>query len=120
MRPPPPPPPPPPPQTAIGHWSEMLFPLFSILRQERNFSRPPTQFLLLHLKRCHVMEWVRANLATALGVGPDQHLPPIIWQQEVGQITDQLCEWWRVWFGVAAAAAASLGAPCAGETTRAS
>ena len=47
------------PQTAIGHWSEMLFPLFSILRQERSFARPPTQFLLLHLKRAHMMEWVR-------------------------------------------------------------
>ncbi|EFN54929.1 expressed protein [Chlorella variabilis] len=76
--------------TAIGHWSEMLFPLFSILRQERSFSRPPTQFLQLHLKRCHVMEWVRATLATALGVGPDQNLPPIMWQQEVGQIVDQM------------------------------
>lgn len=47
-------------QTAIGHWSEMLFPLFSILRQERSFARPPTQFLQLHLKRCHMMEWVSA------------------------------------------------------------
>lgn len=71
----------------------MLFPLFSILRQERSFSRPPTQFLQLHLKRCHVMEWVRATLATALGVGPDQNLPPIMWQQEVGQIVDQMGEW---------------------------
>ena len=79
-------------QTAIGHWSEMLFPLFSILRQEPSFARPPTQFLLLHLKRSHLMEWVRATLATALGVGPNQHLPPIMWQQEVPQIMDQLCE----------------------------
>ena len=41
----------------------MLFPLFSILRQERSFARPPTQFLQLHLKRCHMMEWVRPRRA---------------------------------------------------------
>ncbi|KAL4853094.1 hypothetical protein ACK3TF_005878 [Chlorella vulgaris] len=76
--------------TAIGHWSEMLFPLFSILRKEKSFARPPTQFLQLHLKRCHVMEWVRATLATALGVGPSQDLPPVMWQQEVAHITDQM------------------------------
>ncbi|PRW56929.1 glycosyltransferase family 61 [Chlorella sorokiniana] len=76
--------------TAIGHWSEMLFPLFSILRQERSFARPPTQFLQLHLKRCHMMEWVRANLATALGVGPKQDLPPIMFQTEVADVGDQM------------------------------
>ncbi|KAL4450135.1 hypothetical protein ABPG77_010804 [Micractinium sp. CCAP 211/92] len=76
--------------TAIGHWSEMLFPLFSILRQERKFARPPTQFMQLHLKRAHMMEWVRANLATALGVGPNRDLPPIMWQQEVDQIVKQM------------------------------
>ena len=70
----------------------MLFPLFSILRREPHFARPPTQFLLLHLKRSHVMEWVRATLATALGVGPRQALPPIMWQQEVPAIMDQLSE----------------------------
>lgn len=58
-------------QTAIGHWSEMLFPLFSILRQERSFSRPPTQFLQLHLKRCHMMEWVSAR-QLAFGWLPSQ------------------------------------------------
>lgn len=146
-------------QTAIGHWSEMLFPLFSILRQERKFARPPTQFLQLHLKRAHMMEWVRpgaaaprrrrplapmpaialrralllqpagwlqaqwpaagcwaheswavacipkftmascaplpqvrANLATALGVGPNRDLPPIMWQEEVDQIVKQMGE----------------------------
>ncbi len=52
----------------------MLFPLFSILRQERSFARPPTQFLQLHLKRCHMMEWVSAagagltQLSTARGL----------------------------------------------------
>ncbi|PSC72084.1 EGF domain-specific O-linked N-acetylglucosamine transferase [Micractinium conductrix] len=76
--------------TAIGHWSEMLFPLFSILRQERGFARPPTQFVQLHLKRAHMMEWVRATLATALGVGPQRDLPPIMWQHETGHIGEQM------------------------------
>lgn len=76
--------------TAIGHWSEMLFPLFSILRLEPTFARPPSQFVLLHLKRCHVLEWVRAVLATALGVGPSQDLPPIMWQQEVPSVWKQI------------------------------
>ena len=38
-------------QTAIGHWAEMMFPLFSILRREPHFQWPPAQFVLLHLKR---------------------------------------------------------------------
>lgn len=38
-------------QTAIGHWGEMMFPLFSILRRESAFQWPPAQFVLLHLKR---------------------------------------------------------------------
>jgi len=79
----------------------MLFPLFSILRQERRFARPPTQFVMLHLKRSHMMEWVRATLATALGVGPKRDLPPIMWQQEQDHITKQLGECGGVgWGGV--------------------
>lgn len=46
-------------QTAIGHWCEMMFPLYSILRTEPGFARPAAQFVLLHLKRSHLMEWVR-------------------------------------------------------------
>lgn len=45
-------------QTAIGHWCEMMFPLYSILRTEPGFARPAAQFVLLHLKRSHLMEWV--------------------------------------------------------------
>ena len=70
----------------------MLFPLFSMLRLERAFARPPTQFVLLHLKRAHLMEWARAVLATALGVGPAQALPPIMWQQEVDSVWKQIRE----------------------------
>ena len=35
-----------------------MFPLFSILRREKRFSTQPHQFVLLHLKRLHLMEWV--------------------------------------------------------------
>ena len=35
-----------------------MFPLFSILRREKNFATQPHQFVLLHLKRLHLMEWV--------------------------------------------------------------
>ena len=38
-------------QTAIGHWGEMMFPLFSILKREPHFQWPPAQFVLLHLKK---------------------------------------------------------------------
>ena len=38
-------------QTAIGHWGETMFPLFSILKREASFAWPPSQFVLLHLKR---------------------------------------------------------------------
>lgn len=68
--------------TAIGHWCEMMFPLFSILRTEPTFARPATQFVLLHLKRSHLMEWVRAVIAVTLGVAPRAPLPPIVMQQE--------------------------------------
>lgn len=79
-------------QTAIGHWSEMLNPLFSILRLEPSFARPATQFVLLHLKKTHLMEWVRALLAVALGVAPGQDLPPIMLHQEVDSVWKQICE----------------------------
>ena len=37
------------------------------------------------------MEWVRAVIATTLGVGPDQDLPPLIMQQETHSIWEQIC-----------------------------
>ena len=40
-----------------------MFPLFSILRREKNFATQPHQFVLLHLKRLHLMEWVRSDRA---------------------------------------------------------
>lgn len=77
-------------QTAIGHWSEMFFPLFSILRQETAFRRPPTQFMLLHLKRVHLMEWARAVMSVALGVKANADLPPMLMQQETDSVWTQI------------------------------
>lgn len=79
-------------QTAIGHWPEMMFPLFSILRREPDFRRTPHQFVLLHLKRVHLMEWVRAVIAVTLGIGVQQDLPPVLMQQEGPTIWTQVGE----------------------------
>lgn len=76
--------------TAIGHWSEMLFPLFSILRLEPTFARPPDQLVLLHLKKIHLMEWVRSVLAVTLGVAANQDLPPIMLHEEVDSVWKQI------------------------------
>ncbi|KAI8470588.1 MAG: hypothetical protein J3K34DRAFT_385246 [Monoraphidium minutum] len=66
--------------TAIGHWWEMVAPLFSVLKRI-DFKRPADSFVLLHLQRRHLPEWVRAMLAVALGVGPARPLPPIYLQE---------------------------------------
>jgi len=72
--------------TAIGHWPEMLSPLFSILRNRTvhfgsKLRRAPDQMVLLHLRREHLFEWPRGLLAASLGVLPDMPLPPIFMQQ---------------------------------------
>lgn len=66
--------------TAIGHWWELVGPLFSVLKG-LTFCRPCAQLVLLHLQRGHLMEWVRSMLAVALGVNPGGHLPTI-WLQK--------------------------------------
>ena len=66
-----------------------MFPLFSILRKEAGFASPPQQFVLLHLKRRHLMEWVRAIMATTLAIPRDDPLPPILMQQETDSIWEQ-------------------------------
>ena len=77
-------------QTAIGHWSEMLFPLYSILRQnEGGFARPAAQVVMLHLKRVHLMEWVRAVMAVALGAAAGEPLPPLVMQREQDDLWSQ-------------------------------
>ena len=51
----------------------------------------------------HRLPQVRANLATALGVGPKQDLPPIMFQTEVADVSDQMGELAREgwpWVGV--------------------
>lgn len=79
--------------TAIGHWWEMLGPMYSILKNA-TFKRPCDQFILLHLQRRHILEWVRAMVAVALGVGVEDELPPVFIQEATDnahqQITAQL------------------------------
>jgi hypothetical protein len=50
--------------TAIGHWWEMLGPLYSILKKT-DIKLPCDQLVLMHLKRCHFMEWVRRRARVA-------------------------------------------------------
>eukprot|EP00878_Enallax_costatus_P029496 GHUV01031987.1.p1 GENE.GHUV01031987.1~~GHUV01031987.1.p1 ORF type:complete len:403 (+),score=78.28 GHUV01031987.1:1173-2381(+) len=76
--------------TAIGHWWEMMGPLYSVLKQGIDFKRPCDQMVLLHLKRTHLMEWVRAVVAVALGVRTHQDLPPILLQDETDNAWQQL------------------------------
>jgi hypothetical protein len=54
--------------TAIGHWWEMLGPLYSILKKT-DIKLPCDQLVLMHLKRCHFMEWVRRLLGGSLAAG---------------------------------------------------
>ena len=70
----------------------MMFPLFSILRLEPHFAKPPQQFILLHLKRHHLMDWVRAVISVTLGVKPKHDLPPMIMQQETNSVWTQIRE----------------------------
>lgn len=78
------------PQTAIGHWPEVLFPAFSMLRAEAG--RSPARVLLLSLKRAHLMPWARTILALALGRRRHQDLPPMLWQRETDSVWHQICE----------------------------
>lgn len=69
-----------------------MFPLFSILNLESAFKLPPTQFMLLHLKRVHLMEWARAVMSVALGVKVHEDLPPMLMQQETDSVWTQIRE----------------------------
>lgn len=87
--------------TAIGHWWEMLGPLYSILKTA-NFKRPCDQFILLHLQRQHMLEWVRAMIAVTLGVGRQDELPAVLVQEETDNAWHQISErrgggGWRGW-----------------------
>lgn len=69
----------------------MLGPLYSILKTAA-FKRPATQFILLHLRRQHLLEWVRAMVAVTLGVPLDEHLPPVLMQEETDSAWQQISE----------------------------
>ena len=69
----------------------MLGPLFSILKSA-NIKRPCDQFILLHLQRRHVLEWVRAMIAVALGVPLNSALPPIYVQEPTDDSWEQISE----------------------------
>lgn len=84
--------------TAIGHWLELTSPLFSALRLEPTFPRPPDQILLLNLKRAHIMAWVREVLAITLGIPPHSgDLPPFIVQKEVHSVWKQITAQWEAY-----------------------
>lgn len=65
-----------------------MFPLYSILKGS-SFNVPHVNIVLLHLKRWHLMEWVRAVMATTFAVRANEPLPPILLQQEVDIIFEQ-------------------------------
>uniref|UniRef100_A0A7S3QL56 Glycosyltransferase 61 catalytic domain-containing protein n=1 Tax=Dunaliella tertiolecta TaxID=3047 RepID=A0A7S3QL56_DUNTE len=77
--------------TAIGHWWEMLGPLYSILKRS-NIKRPCDQFILLHLQRKHVLEWVRAMIAVTLGVKFNEELPPVYIQEPTDNAWSQITQ----------------------------
>jgi hypothetical protein len=44
-----------------------------------------------HSQQVHLLEWARAVIATTLGVLPSRALPPLMMQQEVDSVWDQIC-----------------------------
>lgn len=75
--------------TAIGHWPEILFPLFSALRALPDFR--PRRALLLSLKRAHVNAWTRHFMAAALSDTPQLDVP-VLFQAEVDSVWHQIRE----------------------------
>ena len=69
-----------------------MFPLFSILRREHDFQTPPSTFVLLHLKRVHLMEWVRAVIGATLSLAKNAPLPPVLMQAEADSVWKQVRE----------------------------
>ena len=59
----------------------MMFPLYSLLKDSQ-FRVPHVNIVLLHLKRWHLMEWVRAVMATTFAVQTGEPLPPVLLQHE--------------------------------------
>jgi hypothetical protein len=86
--------------TAIGHWLEHLMPLVSAIREEQKqqhkpmISIPTDQIIVLHLKRTHLIEWVRAVLAATMHTHSSNSvtatLPPVYLQQEGNSMWNQI------------------------------
>ena len=53
-------------------------------------SQPALRRPAMALAQVHLMEWVRAVVATTLGVPPQQDLPPLIMQRETASVWDQI------------------------------
>lgn len=66
-------------------------PLVSSLKEEsKSFKSPPSNIVLLHLKRSHLMPWVRTAIAAAIGTPSGNALPPIAFQKEQDSIWKQI------------------------------
>ncbi|KAJ9523194.1 hypothetical protein QJQ45_023985 [Haematococcus lacustris] len=70
---------------------EMLGPLYSLLKTA-SLKRPCDQFILLHLQRQHLFEWVRAMIAVTLGVAVDGALPPVYLQEPTDNAWSQITQ----------------------------
>lgn len=68
----------------------MLYPLYSVWKNETEFKIPPDQFVLLNVKRGHLMEWVREILAVSLSIGERDNLPPIYLQRDQDDVNAQI------------------------------
>ncbi|WPT11880.1 hypothetical protein PSENEW3n2_00005380 [Picochlorum sp. SENEW3] len=75
--------------TAIGHWLEYLLPMMSARRIAGRL-QSPCAVIIMHMKRSFIFEWVRAALGAAFGLKKGTHLPPIIFQEEVGSYWNQI------------------------------
>lgn len=76
--------------TAIGHWPEVLFPLFSALRARPDIQ--PKRALLMSLKRAHVNSWSRHFIATAMNDNSKLDIP-LLFQKETDSVWHQICTW---------------------------
>lgn len=77
--------------TAIGHWPELLFPLFSVL-QTSHADFQPDRVVVASLKKDHLFEWARTMLHLALGGKRGASLPPLVWQTETKSVWTQIRE----------------------------
>lgn len=67
----------------------MLFPLYSVLK-DASLKIKSMNMLLLHLRRKHLMEWVRNVIATTLHISSGEPLPAIWFQEDAEDSHAQL------------------------------